>query len=538
MSSNHNQADVFGRYRLLRPLGRGGATAVYLAADPASGREVALKILVSGDGELRERFLSEARFAACLRHARIVEVLEVSHVGARPYLSMEFVAGETLASMFARRAPLSTLACLEIATEMAQGLGYAHQMGVPHGDLRPTNVLIDQEGSVRLLDFGTGRVTNSAGLTNAHIPIGPFNYLSPEQLTGQPITARSDIFSFGSLVYELLSGEQAFPGSRNTRLIQRVLAGEHAPLSSVRPDLGAEVVELVEQLLEPHGPSRFESFEAVLAALVRVQMRVEQAAAIAAAVPVAVVPPAEELPRIDHTEHLAPESQLAMPTRPDWGASENDAVPPQAVAQEPGSDDTADIGALLEAAAEPTWARGPADADGGDVFADPTTAPGSEWTDPDDAEAVASDFAEAEALEAPGEPVVAVFPELRVVEARPTPVWPTPAGAASAVPAVPLEAVPAPLQTPPAMVVAFDEGSGAPSMRRDVSPSHGAFDAAEAILRRIDEIDLKSSDLSELLMEFDRVESAVRARAPEHAAGSPAPVDTEPFHPPVRQARR
>lgn len=259
-----SQPDSFGRFFLQRLIGRGGATSVYLAHDPSLGQDVALRVLLSGNDELRERFMIEARSAARLRHPNVVAVTDVGAVNDRPYVAMEFVEGETLGNLLKRRAPLSTERRLSMAMDMTDGLAHAHRQGVVHGDLRPEHVIVAATGAVKILDFGHGRVTSAAGLTNPHIPIGPFNYMSPEHIAGRPLTPHSDMFSFGAVLFELFSGQQAFPGARSTRLLHRMLAGEHDPFLSIDADLPAEAAWVVQRLLHPEPAGRFESLTVAL----------------------------------------------------------------------------------------------------------------------------------------------------------------------------------------------------------------------------------------------------------------------------------
>jgi serine/threonine-protein kinase len=390
---NATLSDSFGHYRLQRLIGRGGATAVYLAGDCKLGRNVALKILGASDAELRARFLMEARTAARLRHPHIVAISDVGEVGGRAFVAMDYVEGETFAALI-RRAALPLSKRLDLANQLADGLRYAHQMGVIHGDLRPVNVMVDQADVVTLVDFGVGRVTTSAGLTVPHIPIGPFNYMSPEQLSGGVVNQRSDIFSFGALIFELLSYHQAFPGPRNTRLIQRIQAGQYEPLHAVCPDLPEEVVAFVDRLLEPHVPERFASFEDVIHALANVRASI--------------------LLLSERATQAVPEPEATGPESPQ-------VAPVETVAETRVTDTKA-----LHAASP--------------------------------------------VLRAPFAPALA-------------------------------NAHSAPEVAGPAVSSPF------------ARPAIEGFDAAEAILRRIDELDPRRSDLTDLLREFDRAESVARSRS-------------------------
>ena len=279
---------TFGRYKVVSQIAHGGMGALYLAWDPTLERKVAIKVLLKDNAELRERFSREARSAARLRHRHIVTMYDVGEYDGQPFMAMEYVEGETLADMIRKRKPLSTVRKLQLAEEIADGLGYAHKAGVIHRDVKPANVMVDLNGAAKILDFGIARLVESAGMTQAGTPIGTLNYMSPEQLAGRKVDQRSDIFSFGALVYELFSYRQAFPGGIDSGVLHRVLNSERDALGVVAPMLDPDIVRVVDRSLEADTAKRYQELDSVLKDLERIRLR------LSAASSASTVPPESE----------------------------------------------------------------------------------------------------------------------------------------------------------------------------------------------------------------------------------------------------
>jgi serine/threonine-protein kinase len=200
---------VFGRYRCERVLGEGGMASVYLARDAELERLVALKLLarqLAGDEEFRERFLREARLAARLLHPNIVQVFDAGEDDGRPYIVMEYVEGETLAELLARRGKLPAAEAVELALQLCAGLEHAHEHLLVHRDVKPANLLIRGDGVVKIADFGIVHAAESTRLTQIGTVLGTAAYLSPEQAAGKPVTAQADLYSLGAVLYEALTG--------------------------------------------------------------------------------------------------------------------------------------------------------------------------------------------------------------------------------------------------------------------------------------------------------------------------------------------
>ena len=220
---------------------------VYLARDPNLDRNVAIKVLREpmADEELLQRFLREARATASLRHDNLITIYEVGDHDQQPFIAMEYVDGTTIGELIKRRQPLPLAQKLSFIEQICAGLHHAHRVGIVHRDIKPANLMVDGQGVIRILDFGIARVANS-GMTSDGALIGTLNYMSPEQMLGRPVDFRSDIFSLGAVAYELLSYHQAFPGSLNDGLLQRLPQEAPTPLSSVCPGLppGLEAIVL------------------------------------------------------------------------------------------------------------------------------------------------------------------------------------------------------------------------------------------------------------------------------------------------------
>ena len=220
---------------------------VYLARDPNLDRNVAIKVLREpmADEELLQRFLREARATASLRHDNLITIYEVGDHDQQPFIAMEYVDGTTIGELIKRRQALPVAQKLSFIEQICAGLHHAHRVGIVHRDIKPANLMVDGQGVIRILDFGIARVANS-GMTSDGALIGTLNYMSPEQMLGRPVDFRSDIFSLGAVAYELLSYHQAFPGSLNDGLLQRLPQEAPTPLSSVCPGLppGLEAIVL------------------------------------------------------------------------------------------------------------------------------------------------------------------------------------------------------------------------------------------------------------------------------------------------------
>ncbi|MBI2563135.1 MAG: serine/threonine protein kinase, partial [candidate division NC10 bacterium] len=254
-----------GRYELLEELGRGAMGVVYRARDPRIDRLVAIKVIAPVEGldpaqiqQRRERFQREARAAGRLAHPNIVTVHDVGEEAGRAFLVMELIEGQTLAEVLRTRRPLpldevlraflvmeliegQTLAevlrtrrplpldeVLAVGEQAAQALDYAHRHAIVHRDIKPANILLTRDGVAKVTDFGIARITGTE-TTQTGQTLGTTSYMSPEQIAGLPLDGRSDIFSLGAVLYELLSGEKAFPGETISTIVYRIVHEDPTP---------------------------------------------------------------------------------------------------------------------------------------------------------------------------------------------------------------------------------------------------------------------------------------------------------------------
>lgn len=253
-----------GRFEIEGVLGRGAMGVVYVARDPVIGRKVALKTLVLPEGveeaeEFRVRFLREAQAAGILNHPGIVTVYDagVDEPTSLSYIAMELVEGRSLRDLLRQGYPFSYSEVARIGVALAMALDYAHSKGVVHRDIKPANVLLTDQGQVKITDFGVARVATS-NLTTTGQFIGTPNYMSPEQVTGSPVDGRSDLFSLGVVLFELLTGRRPFSGANLTEVSYKIVH-EPAPVpSQLRPGLPPAFNPIVLKLLEKNPDNRYQ----------------------------------------------------------------------------------------------------------------------------------------------------------------------------------------------------------------------------------------------------------------------------------------
>ena len=265
-----------GRYEIQRRLGRGGMGTVYAAHDSVLGRLVAIKVF-AGDLDIpdaRERFVREARSAAALAHPHIVAVHDFGDHESQPYIVMEYIKGETLAELIRRKAPVSQADKLRWVEELASAAGYAHRMSVIHRDIKPANLMIDKSGRLKVLDFGIARMLGT--VSNTCDTIGTPGYMAPEQILGEHVDGRADLFSIGVVFYELLAYTEAFPGDTSPAITHRILHNDPVPLPHLVPDLNPEILPIIERALKKNIDERFPDAEALRVAVSRVRKRFEE----------------------------------------------------------------------------------------------------------------------------------------------------------------------------------------------------------------------------------------------------------------------
>jgi len=266
---------TLGRYTVLRKLGQGGMGEVHLARDPSLNRDVALKVLlpqVVADPGRRRRLLREARAAAALRHPNITTIYEIGEAEGRDFLAFEYVEGPTLQEAVAGKR-LSRRELIELCGPLADALAYAHEQGVIHRDIKLDNVMLTDRGEPKLLDFGLAKLnddgswngsdTESSIFPSGSTLMGTPSAMSPEQILGQPVDERGDVFSFGVLLYQLATGRAPFKRSTLMETIQAVVNDPQEPLAELRPDLASGIAPVVERALRKDPVERYPNMGAL-----------------------------------------------------------------------------------------------------------------------------------------------------------------------------------------------------------------------------------------------------------------------------------
>jgi serine/threonine protein kinase len=264
---------TLGRYRVLQALGRGGMGDVYLAEDVRLGRRVALKVLppeTAEEPEKVQRFEREARAIASLSHPGIVVLHSIEEARGLRFLTMEHVEGETLNKAIPPHGfPLERF--LPLAIALADAVGAAHRQGILHRDLKPENVMLTAEGRLKVLDFGLAKLRadvredpdrttrETQSVTRDGWIVGTVAYMSPEQAQGLSVDQRSDIFSLGTLLYEMATGERPFKGSTNLSVLSSILKDDPRPVSELRADIPRPLVRMIQRALEKRPEDRYQS---------------------------------------------------------------------------------------------------------------------------------------------------------------------------------------------------------------------------------------------------------------------------------------
>ena len=262
---------IADRYRLDGVLGSGGMSRVYRAHDNVLERDVALKVLhdkLSDEPSYVERFRREARAIARLSHPNIVTVIDRGQVDSAEFIVFELVRGANLKQLLSERRYLPVREALAIVHQAARGLAFAHEHGIVHRDVKPQNVLVDDDGAAKVTDFGIARsLDRESGLTQSGAILGTADYLSPEQATGQPVTEAADQYSLGVLLYELLTGEVPYRAESVVAVAARHVNDPVPSVIDRRPDVPLRVSELVERAMAKRPEHRFPSMDAFIAAL-------------------------------------------------------------------------------------------------------------------------------------------------------------------------------------------------------------------------------------------------------------------------------
>ncbi len=282
---------TIAHYEILAPIGEGGMGVVYRALDTRLGRPVAVKLLRPDgviDGERRKRFVQEARAASALNHPHIITIYDIGQAEGADFIAMEYIAGPSLASVIGH-SRMSIGDALKYGVQIADALGAAHAAGILHRDLKPANIMVSTAGdkrAIKVLDFGLAKLTDPAGDTHidervstgtaraaAHLQteegtiLGTAAYMSPEQAEGKPADARSDVFSFGTVLYEMVTGRRAFSGATRMSTLAAILHTEPPPPSQAIPGLSPDLEKLILRCLRKSPERRWQSMADLKVAL-------------------------------------------------------------------------------------------------------------------------------------------------------------------------------------------------------------------------------------------------------------------------------
>src|SRR5712692_9382865 len=261
---------MMGPYRITARLGEGGMGAVYRARDTRLGRDVAIKVLTAvtlSDRERLQRFEQEARATGMLNHPNLLTIFDVGSTEGTPYLVSELLEGETLRDRL-DRGSIPPRKAVDIALQVAHGLAAAHEKGIVHRDLKPENIYITKEGRVKILDFGIAKLSPTAGkdgptfqmaATEPGIVLGTVGYMSPEQVRGELVDRRSDIFAFGAILYEMLTGARAFKRDSAIETLGAIIKEDPKELTELNPNVPPPLERLVRRCLEKDRDQRFQS---------------------------------------------------------------------------------------------------------------------------------------------------------------------------------------------------------------------------------------------------------------------------------------
>jgi hypothetical protein len=265
---------TIGRYEIIGLVGRGGMGVLYRARDPMLERDVAVKMMhvdFTLDATARARFEREAKAVARLQHRNVVTLHELGEVENTPYIVMEFLGGQDLDAILRGTKPMTLGEKLDVVCQLCEGLGYAHDQGIVHRDVKPGNVRVLEDGTVKILDFGIARFATTT-VTQSGTVMGTPSYMSPEQIMGKAVDGRADLFSAGVLLYELLSGKKPFSGESPTSVAYQIMHTEPSPVRSEVPELPEALNEIVARALQKNPDERYNRASEMVSDLQMVRM--------------------------------------------------------------------------------------------------------------------------------------------------------------------------------------------------------------------------------------------------------------------------
>lgn len=259
---------IISHYKILEKLGEGGMGVVYKAEDTKLDRKVALKFLpphASLDADANARFQREAKAAAALNHPNIITVYEIGEHEGRAFIVMEYIKGQSLREkMKTATAPLLIDEVINIASQVCEGLVAAHQAGITHRDLKPENIMIATDGRIKILDFGLAKLRGVTKLTADATTLGTISYMSPEQARGEEVDHRTDIWSFGVVLYEMLTGQLPFRGEHEAAMMYSILNEEPQPIASLCVNVPRSLEQIVKKAMQKERSGRYQHMDELL----------------------------------------------------------------------------------------------------------------------------------------------------------------------------------------------------------------------------------------------------------------------------------
>jgi len=267
---------TISHYKIIEKIGEGGMGVVYRALDTKLDRLVALKFLpphLKKNENDKARFYQEAKAAAALNHPNVCTIHEIHDEGENPFIVMEYIEGKTLHNIIEehREAPMPLSDVIDIAVQIAEALKSAHSKGIVHRDIKSENIMVTETGQVKVMDFGLARLRGVTKLAETSSTVGTLAYMSPEQIQGQEVDARSDIFSFGVVLYEMLTGHLPFGGEYESALMYSILNEEPEPVQKYRSDISSELLHIINRALEKVPGERYQSIDDMLIDLKRLK---------------------------------------------------------------------------------------------------------------------------------------------------------------------------------------------------------------------------------------------------------------------------
>ena len=303
-----SQAHI-GKYRIVERIGAGAMGEVYRAHDTVLDRHVALKVIQSGDDDRRQRFTREAQSAARLSHPNIVVVYDFGEDSGRFFMAMELLEGTDLKSVIARNVLADLDARLQVMEQICEAVAFAHARTIVHRDLKPANIFILPNGQVKILDFGLARLEQS-DMTATGMIVGTPNYMAPEQIRGQRVDGRADVFALGAVFYELLVGRKAFDAESLHSVLYRVVQQEPVPLRQIAPTLPSSVTDIVERALAKDPDRRYQRLTDM-----RDAIHLARGGTVGSMTMMSTVTPRREMSLVSGTVVLSESSVEAAPAR-------------------------------------------------------------------------------------------------------------------------------------------------------------------------------------------------------------------------------